>query len=254
MISEIVLFGKVIPLYGICFYAGIAIAAAFAMLVCRKNKFPKWEILYSSVYIMIGAVLGAKLLFIAVSWKDIIKYDLSLIAVIKGGFVFYGGLIGGFVGLWLYTKIYRMHLMEYIDIYAVVLPIGHAIGRVGCFFAGCCYGIPCSFGVVYTQTVGQTPLGIRLFPIQLAEAVFLVILFVVQYFVYSKTRKGTATFTYCLSYSAIRFVLEFLRGDAERGKLGLLSTSQWICVGIACITIAVYIILYRKNRKVKSEL
>ncbi len=198
---------------------------------------------------MIGAIIGSKLLFIVVSWKDIVKYNLSLEAIIKGGFVFYGGLIGGFIGLVIYTKIYKEKIYAYMDIYAVVLPIGHAVGRVGCFFAGCCYGIPCSFGVVYTHTVGQTPLGIKLLPIQLIEAGCLVILFIVQIIIYTKTKKGIATLTYCINYSVIRFVLEYFRGDSERGVFGIFSTSQWICIGIIVISVCALVITVKKKDK-----
>ncbi len=249
MLSNIEIFGRTIPIYGICFYLGIILAVAAALVLCKYADFPRWEVIYSAVYAMIGGMVGSKLLFIAVSWRQILAYNLSFIAVLKGGFVFYGGLIGGFIGLWVYTKIYKQKLIPYMEIYAAVLPLGHAIGRVGCFFAGCCYGIPCSFGVVYRQTAGLTPLGVRLLPIQLIEAACLLVLFVALVLVFLKgKRNGTVTLVYVYSYSLIRFAVEFFRGDRERGHLLWLSTAQWICI-LLIITESLALIVYKTKRK-----
>ncbi len=245
--SSIELFGRTIPLYGICFYMGIFLATIAAFLLCKNISFPRWELVYSAIYVLIGALIGAKLLFIIVSWQQIMAYRLSWISIIKGGFVFYGGMLGGAVGLFIYTQIYKEKFRDYVDIYATVLPLGHAIGRIGCFLAGCCYGIPCSFGVIYTETVGQTPLRVRLLPIQLIESACLVVLFVILLFIFFKSnRGGIVARTYCLLYAILRFVLEFFRGDAERGTLFGLSTSQWICIPLALGSIFYFI--WRKNR------
>ncbi len=238
MVSDINIFGKAVPVYGLCFYFGAALAASIGFFICRYKKFSRWELVYSGIFAMIGAVIGAKLLFIAVSIKNIIKYNIPIAEIIKGGFVFYGGLIGGFLGLAIYTKMYKLKIVDYLDIFAAVLPLGHAIGRVGCFFAGCCYGKPSHFGVIYAESAGLTPLNVKLFPIQLVEATCLLILFFITVIVYKKSKHGATTvLVYLSSYSVIRFVLEFFRGDAERGGILFFSTSQWICIVIAASTV-----------------
>ncbi len=232
MTNVITLFGREIPLYGLFFYLGILLAAVVALLICKKGGLSKWEIVYSGIYSMIGALIGSKLLFILVSLKTIIEMKLSFEAIIKGGFVFYGGLLGGVLGLLIYVKQYKMKFSDFADIYSVCLTLGHAIGRVGCFFAGCCYGIPYKYGYTYTDTHGITPLGVPLLPIQLIESACLLALFFVLLTVYLRKnpKKGTCTGIYILSYSVVRFVLEFFRGDVERGNLWLFSTSQWISI------------------------
>ncbi len=236
MIDSIEILGREVPLYGICFFAGIAIAALAALIIVKKlNLFPLFDLTCSAVYIMIGAILGSKLLFIAVSIKDIIELQIPLINVIKGGFVFYGGLIGGLLGMFIYSKQFKMNFNTFLELYATVVPLGHAFGRVGCFFGGCCYGRPYdgAFSVVYTETVGLTPLNIPLLPIQLIEAACLLLLFFVMLFVYLKFRTKISTVAvYAMSYSIIRFVLEFFRGDAERGVFLGISTSQIISIGL----------------------
>ncbi len=230
------LLGRQIPAYGLFFYLGIALAAGSGMLLCRRKGTPRFDLIGSAVYTLIGAFLGAKLLFICVSAREIVALKLSFIDIWRGGFVFYGGLLGGILGMWGYAKQFKYSMRELAETYAAVLPLGHALGRVGCFFAGCCYGIPHSgiLGYTYTETLASTPIGVPLLPVQLIESAFLLILFFLLLLIYLKTGAGLGYTvpTYLLLYAPLRFVLEFFRGDRERGVL-LLSTSQWISLGIA---------------------
>lgn len=251
------LFGKEVPLYGLLFIIGIVLAGLVALTIIKKRNIDSFDFIYGGVMTMLGAGLGAKLLFLAVSWKDIIKYNVPLEDVIKGGFVFYGGLIGGLITLLVFTRIYKLSTVDFVDVLAVVLPFGHAFGRVGCFFAGCCYGIPYDgpFSYVYKTTAGNTPLGVPLFPVQLLEALLLVLLFVGLYITFKckPQRKFLTTEIYVIAYSIIRFALEFLRGDKERGGFLMLSTSQWISillvVGLIAVEIARYVIGKKKIEK-----
>lgn len=240
-----------VPIYGVCWMAGIFISAFIALCLSKRMRIEKFDVVCSAVYAVIGGMIGSKLLFIAVTLKKIIDENIPIEAVIKGGFVFYGGLIGGTVGLLIYTKIYKLKFFEFADVYSCVLPLGHAIGRIGCFVSGCCYGMPYNgaLGVVYTETLGSTPLGVTLFPIQLLEASLLTVLFAVLMILFFRTKKkGMVTSVYLYSYSIMRFVLEFFRGDAERGKIMSLSTSQIISIAILLI-LSILILLHRKYLK-----
>ena len=178
MMPYFTLFGKPIPLYGLFFYLALIISSAVALLICKRKSVPRFEIAYSGVYTMIGAMLGAKILFVAISLRQIIDERIPIEAIIKGGFVFYGGVIGGLIGLLIYTKQFRMSILPFLDVYAVVLPLGHAFGRIGCFFAGCCYGMPYDgpFSHTYHFSLGTTPTKIPLFPVQLLESIGLLIM------------------------------------------------------------------------------
>ncbi len=232
-------FGKDIPVYGLSWVCGIALAAVVAVLLYRRTKGDLFDLAGSAIFAVIGGMIGSKLLFLIVTLPTILRHRIPLMAVIQGGFVFYGGLIGGMVGLYLYLRIYRMPVLPFADIFAVVMPLGHAIGRVGCHLGGCCYGQPYDGPgcVVYTQTLGDTPLNTPLFPIQLLEAAALTMLFIALLVTYLKgAPAGTATLMYLIGYAVMRFVLEFFRGDAVRG-IGLsLSTSQWISIGLILFT------------------
>jgi len=248
-----------IPLYGLLFYAGIAMAAIVGLIISRKRKIPTFDMVSSAVYAMIGALLGAKILFWAVSFKEIIGlfklYPVEdvLFSIIKGGFVFYGGLIGGALGLFIYVKQFKMRLSDFVDVFATVIPLGHAIGRVGCFFAGCCYGIEYHgpFSHTYTESLGTTPVGVPLLPVQLIESACLIVLFFIMiYLFFKKASVGYfCASVYAIGYSIIRFTLEFFRGDKERGVLMGLSTSQWISVMIILVVMALSILKFKSKKR-----
>lgn len=226
------IFEKEIPLYGLLFFLGIGVAAIVAFFLVKKRHRDVFDFVCAAVYVMIGAMIGAKLLFLLVSFKEIIQLKLSFEEIIRGGFVFYGGLLGGVVGLLLYGRQFQVDIIHYADIFAAVLPLGHAFGRIGCFFAGCCYGIPYDgVGSICYQHSNNifTPIGVELFPVQIVEAACLSVLFIVLIWVlFHHQKPGRVTKLYLGSYATLRLFLEFLRGDVERGGMLGLSTSQWV--------------------------
>lgn len=255
-----------LPLYGIFFWLGILLAGMVAIFIAKKNNIKPLDIFISGVYTMIASVIGAKLLYFIVSWSDImhfinvtapsLNYKTSdiVLTLIQGGFVFYGGFIGGALALLIYARTHKVSLKGFAGIYAVVLPLGHALGRVGCFFGGCCYGIkydgPLSY--TYSDVHSAAPTGVPLFPVQLLEAFCLFILFTVLLIIFLKSdnRNTACICTYAFSYSVIRFVLEFFRGDIERGGIGPISTSQLISILIFAIAIVSLIISNKRKHTV----
>lgn len=250
MITYINLFNTKIPIYGIAFYFGILIAATIGAIICKKRKIERFDLVGSAIYTFIGAIIGSKLLFLAVSLKTIIENHIPLEAVIKGGFVFYGGLIGGFVGLLIYVKQFKMQLSDFLDVYSVCLPLGHAFGRVGCFFGGCCYGIEhkSPISVIYTETAGNTPLNVPLLPIQLIEAVVLLFFFCIMLALFLKSKSKLLPTIYLIMYSVARFIIEFFRGDSERGALLGISTSQIVSIIIVVLVMICTVVRHNKKR------
>lgn len=236
MLPFITLFGYRLPSYGICFSAGMALAVVTAVLLSKKRDIQRYDVVYAAVIAGIGGLIGAKLLFILINLPLIIGGQITLYDAFQGGFVFYGGLIGGMLGLFIYVKGYKLDVAEFFDLFATAVPLGHAVGRIGCFLGGCCYGMEYDgpLHCVYTQNIGNTPVGVPLLPIQLIEAALLLCLFVGMLILYNrKPQKGIQTAVYGLVYSIMRFILEFFRGDAERGGLFGISTSQIISLLLA---------------------
>ncbi len=242
--------------YGLFFALGIAVSAIVAVLICKKRKIERYEIVYSGVFTMIGGVVGAKLFFLLVSIRLIIETKPSVLDLTRSGFVFYGGLVGGIAGLFIYVKKYRLDVKDFFDVFATVTPLGHALGRVGCFFGGCCYGIPHEGfpSHTYTSVAGNAPVGIPLLPIQLIEAGCLLLLSATELLVFigNKGKKGTESLIYIIAYPTIRFVTEFFRGDIERGVFGLLSTSQWISL-LLIFCVIIYETISRSRKRIPSR-
>ena len=242
------IFGKQIPYYGLLFAFGLILGGLTAMMRASKRTVKKSDVLCAAVFAGIFGILGAKLLSIITSIDYILEYKIPFLDVMKNGFVFYGGLIGGFLGLWLYCKIYKLPLKNFADIFAVSVPLGHAFGRIGCFLSGCCFGIPHDgfLSVVYTESVNpNTPIGVPILAIQLIEAIILLLLYFVLLLLYYKEKTiGICAIVYVAGYAIIRFILEFFRGDEERGAILGISTSQIISI---CLIITVcFIVVYQK--------
>lgn len=253
------IFNLEIPLYGLCFFLGILLAAIVALLLAKRRKLDLFDFACAAIYAAIGGFIGAKLLFLLVSIPQIrelaarLSFKDTLLVLTKSGFVFYGGLLGGALGLFVYGKQFRTEISGYLDICATVLPLGHALGRVGCFFAGCCYGLEYHGWGAYVYkrpTDALTPVGVPLFPVQLVEAALLLVLFAVLLYLFlKKGRLGLTTAVYILSYSVLRFLLEFLRGDGERGGWLGLSTSQW--VSLLLLYGACFVLFLRMKKRTK---
>ncbi|MDD3295881.1 MAG: prolipoprotein diacylglyceryl transferase [Candidatus Omnitrophica bacterium] len=195
---------------------------------------------FSSIFFwtVIAGFLGAKILYLIIEWKYFLMAPLYLI---RSGFVFYGGLISGFLTLFLLSRKYKLKLFKLLDIFSVGIVLGHAFGRVGCFFYGCCYGRPTKtfLGLLFPASSPAGSLGVKVIPTQLISAGFLFLLsLILLRFYRRKSYDGQVFIFYLFIYSTFRFFIEFLRGD-PRGGLGLFSTSQLI--SLAGVIFCLYI-------------
>ncbi|MBR3632210.1 MAG: prolipoprotein diacylglyceryl transferase [Elusimicrobiaceae bacterium] len=207
-----------------------------------------WNIIFIA---FVSALLGSKLLYLILSWPDLgTTFADRLKNAIQGfryGFVFFGGAIAAVGTLLYYLKKKKLPVLQTADFYIVALPLGHAIGRIGCFLAGCCHGKPTDlpWGVAFTNPhslVAHEYLGVHLHPTQLYEVVLNLILFFILQRLYKKPHKnGTILIAYLLGYACLRFGVEFFRGDYRGGFFWGLSPSQLISLGTAvCALIALY--------------
>lgn len=241
-------------MYGVCFIIGIVASLLLLLFYIRKrsDKVSKDDTLYAACFALVAGILGAKLLSILTSINYIKQYQIGIIDIIRNGFVFYGGLLGGFLGYFIYGKVYKIPVLDLTDQGAQVLPLGHAFGRLGCFCAGCCYGKPTEsfLGVIYTHPSDPlTPIGVKLLPTQLFEAGYCFLIFIAL-FILNKKKKlssGVNTTMYVVSYAICRFINEFFRFDGERGFLLNLSTSQWISILLVAAISSYWIIIKLKK-------
>ena len=219
-----------------------------------EGKF--WTMIYGLFF---GAVAGGKLLFLFVERRAFLSGEMSLVRDFRYGFVFFGGMLGaaamGFLVRWWIAAPYRPNS----DFFGVALPMGHAVGRLGCLFAGCCYGKPT--GLPWAVRLGgpgsSTPpqlWGVPLHPVQVYESLSCA---AIAWFLWAwalprakrgELPAGTVWLGYIFLYSAARFALEFFRGDDRGGAAAGLYPSQWIALLCMAATAALMARWRRESR------
>ncbi len=248
-----------IPTYGLCIMLAVMLCG---FLILRKTK--KAGMCFEDVIIVMAialasAIVGGGLLYIVVSYDpvQIIKYikngDFSFL--MSGGIVFYGGAIGGILGALVSAKIMKLKINVLESCIVPYIPIGHAIGRIGCLLAGCCYGFQYD-GLFAVKNYYVSEEG-TFFPIQATEAILNLIIASILIFYSRKERsKYSVLSLYLCLYAAVRFSLEFFRGDRIRGIAFGLSTSQWISIALVvfCICYKLFSLKkYSSNNTVNYE-
>lgn len=248
------LFGHSLPSYGAMIVTGVIISNILAItFILHMYELELNDFIILEAYGFLGAFLGAKILYLVVSYQEIEwnrLFDLNYLnALMQSGFVFYGGLIGGLCAILFAGKVHKINYINYIQHCIFLIPFIHGFGRIGCFLAGCCYGVPYHgrFSVIFPSN-SLAPSGIPLFPIQIVEAAGLFLLAIGILFVDRFLKKNTLVLYLC-GYGCLRFCLEFLRNDSERGHMGVLSTSQWISIFMIILS-AVIVMVERRNSKI----
>ena len=248
-----------IPLIGMPTY-GLFVALGFvAFLLLAWRLAPRYGLSQHAVqdvlvWASLWGILGAKILLIAVEPGEFIAAPWSIL--FQGG-VFYGGLIGGVLAGWFRARRLGLDPWALADVVAPCLALAHAFGRVGCFFAGCCYGAPCEapWALHFHDPLSAPMLsGISptqgLHPTQLYEVVgILGIVVLLLALLPRRAFLGQVWWTYVAAYAALRFVIEMYRGDG-RGTLGGISTSQAIAlVGLASSVVGLLVL----RRRIQPE-
>lgn len=193
------------------------------------------QIKASSIYCMIGAGTVGKLLYVLTRSTT---PGLNIFERL-GGFVFFGGLIGAILGLYIYSIRKWDRFLDLLDTYASLVPLGQAIGRIGCYFNGCCYGRAYDGFMSVKYIVSDTEISV--FPTWFVESGFCFLLFMSMFCVSKKVYSGIYSAIYLMSYSLFRFLLEFYRGDSLRGVWMGLSISQYISTCMFFIGIVIFI-------------
>jgi phosphatidylglycerol:prolipoprotein diacylglycerol transferase len=239
--------------YGVLLAAAYLLGLRFAMVRARTRGLDQNRVLDLGIYIIISALVGAKLLLLILDFRTFVNDPRELFTLARSGGVFYGGLILAVsVALW-YIRRLGLPLWTTCDVFAPGIALGHVVGRFGCLFAGCCYGKPTTmpWGITFTDLFAATnvgtPLNRPLHPTQLyeagAEGLILLLLLATE----RKGRPfaGRTFWLYMLLYAISRFVIEFYRGDMDRGFIFMFSTSQFISILLAPLAIGMLVYLSR---------
>ncbi|MBN1595292.1 prolipoprotein diacylglyceryl transferase [candidate division FCPU426 bacterium] len=216
--------------YGFFVALGFALAIYLAWRQAKKEGIDPDHFLDMSLWVVISGIVGARLMYVLVSWDEFVAEPLAVFKIWEGGLVFYGGFIAAVLAAVFFCRQHRLPIWKVLDASAPYAALGHAFGRIGCFFNGCCYGLVHPvFGVVFPNLQDNLP---RI-PTQLLESLGNALLFLALLFLKRRRRfDGQVFWAYILLYACLRFFLEFLRGDEIRGNVFFpwLHTSQLIAL------------------------
>ncbi len=242
--------------YGVFFTLGILAATFLIDYLHRKDGGEPGTVPDMAIFVVVGAIIGARALFILLSLDYYLANPFEMLMIWRGGLVFYGGLIGGSAAFIITARIKGLDLWRFADNAAPGLAFGHGIGRLGCFFAGGCYGKPTDlpWAVTFTDPRALTGnfLGVPVHPVQIYSFLSLMILTVILLWVRSKSGfYGQVIAAYGIMYGILRFNMEFLRGD-PRGFMVIsgvtLSTSQVISLMVVPLAVVAYVLLSRRGK------
>jgi len=239
------------------FTYGLLVATGFfvgIMLAVRQGKdegLDPQKILDLCFYILISAILGARALYIVVEYRYFLANPLEIFMFWKGGLVFYGGFLASVIFAWYYIRKHQLPLWPLADVLAPALALGQAIGRWGCYFAGCCYGAQTNvpWAIIFSDPKSLAPLNVPLHPTQIYLSLTNLIIFGILMFLRKrKSFDGQVFWTYGILYSIGRFIIEYFRAD-DRGFAvqNILSTSQFIGIFVLLFSITMWSRLRSQN-------
>lgn len=249
--------------YVLSTYHLFMLLAIIGFIVCMKilinrYQFENFEFFYYLSLIFVLGFLGAKVFYLFEDFSFAnFKYKLTYI---KKGYVLYGGLLMVFLSSYLYAKSKKINAFLLLDLNSIALCLSIVIGKIACLMAGCCYGIPTnieSIGLVYTNPITIAfPKNEPLFPIQIIDSLFALVLFAVLLFLNLKIkmRNGSIFILFCTIYPIYRFLSETYRADTARGFMfdGMLSLSQFYSILVLLFALFYFVFWNIKLRRKKA--
>jgi phosphatidylglycerol:prolipoprotein diacylglycerol transferase len=245
--------------YGVLVALGFLTALWITGRLAQADRLDHEAVLNLGIYCALAGIAGAKLMMFIVDMPYYLEHpgEILSLSTLQAGGVFYGGLIAALITAFVYMRRKRLAPLRTADAFAPGIALGHGIGRLGCFAAGCCWGLPTHWPWAVTFTNPESnrlvgvPLGIPMHPTQVYEALAEFVIFAILYRTIRRPhRAGAIISLYLMLYSAVRFAVEFVRFH-EQGNLfgGPLDTSQWISIGL----FAVGAFYWTKARKAQPQ-
>lgn len=250
--------------FGVLFALAVLVAFSWLVRAAKRTSIQPELLMSFGLWAIVGGIVGAKLLLLFRSLPESLAQPSQLwsMSYIESAGDFYGGFLGALLGCVIYFWLHpELPAWPAADLCAPAIALGQAIGRIGCFMAGDDYGrkttVP--WAVTFTNPdaarVGGAPLGVPLHPVQLYESLVCFTLFVFLWWL-SKRKQfdGEIILSYTALYAVSRFVLEYFRGDADRGFVltGALSTSQFIAIPVFAVSITLLFIRLRRRMRISD--
>jgi phosphatidylglycerol---prolipoprotein diacylglyceryl transferase len=243
--------------YGLFVAIGFLTAMQVSKINAKSHGISRETISDIFFVILISAIVGARLLYVLINLDFYKNNLLAVFQIWNGGLVFFGGFLAAVLASLVYLKKLDLNVWKTADIIAPGIAIGHAVGRIGCLFAGCCYGKVCQlpFAIQFTHPRSLAPLNIYLHPTQIYSMISNLILFFMLLWLQKRKKfDGMVFLIYIMLYSLFRSFIEFFRGDF-RGDffLDFISMSQGIGFVVSIAAFFFLIKLSRSSNGTKSN-
>lgn len=239
--------GFFLPTYGVLVAAAFLVAVAVTARLARRAGLNADDVTGLGINAALAGLIGAKLWMVAQNIQLYLRQpaELFTLSTLQSGGVFFGGLLGAVAVAWWTIRSKKLPIWPTLDAFAPGIALGHAIGRIGCFAAGCCWGEACqrSWAVTFrnrdASELTGVPLDIPLHPTQLYEAASQLVLFALLWVIYNRRMEGRLAAgqvfaIYLAGTAAARFVVDFFRAHDTAAPFGMpLSVAQWVSIALA---------------------
>ncbi len=233
--------------YGLMMAVGFLLFLFYIRRQARARGLDPEVLTNTAFAALVGGIIGARVLFVALDWRFFAEHPAEIVMLNRGGLVWYGGFAGGVLAALLHARHRKQSVARVFDIFVPPLALAQAVGRVGCFLNGCCYGFEAHPPVGLCLADG---LGCR-FPVQLLNTALLLALFLFLHLRLKNARHpGGLIWMYGAGYGLLRFFTEFFRGDQTVLAFHL-SLPQWMSAGLMLVSAAV--LLVRRTRREPTD-
>ena len=243
--------------YGLFMALGFLTAMQVSKMIAKPHGISAEIITDIFFVILISALFGARLLYVIINFNSYRDNLLGIFHIWNGGLVFFGGFIAAVTACVIYFKKKNLKIFQTADIIAPGIALGHAVGRIGCLFAGCCYGKVCDLPIAikFTNSDSLAPLNVFLHPTQIYSMISnLIIFFTLLWLQKRKKFDGMVFLIYIILYSLFRSIIEFFRGDFRGDFIfDFISMSQGIGFMVSLIAFVILIKLSRSSHGPKSN-
>jgi phosphatidylglycerol:prolipoprotein diacylglycerol transferase len=257
------IFGFHLPTYGLLVAIAYLSALALSAKLARQAKLDSEMVLNLGIYCAMAGILGAKLLMILVDLSEYLRDPRTLfsLSTLQAAGIFYGGLLLALITAFFYMRSKHLPMLATADVLAPGIALGHSIGRLGCFAAGCCWGVPTNlpWAVTFNRPEAHdlvgVPLGVPLHPTQLYESLAELIVFVFLYRRIARPHQpGAIIGQYLVLYSLVRFFCDFLRDPQQPNPFnGPFNNAQWISLGLIALVCAFWLRARRGHRELVAQ-
>lgn len=234
--------------YGLTFLLGFLVGSYLVLRWAPNYSVQREQVESLLVWVLVGTVVGARLYYVAQNSPGAyFRAPWRILAVWEGGLAYFGGLFGATLAAYLYTRREKLSFARVTDLFAPAIPIGAAIGRIGCGLDGMDYGTPTQlpWGFIYTNPHSYAPVdGLARHPDQFYELLGDLLIAAILIRLRGRVPHGALFLLYLILFSVLRFFLFFVRGSVDTVALGL-KNAQWTAIGILLVAVPVLIYLER---------